>query len=74
MKYTGGLAVDTAGVQSTFPKIELAAIKQVMFEFQNLKHIGVTSITAEGGSISQIPGNRLVQSVRGMLRAFRRNL
>ena len=63
--YTGGYS------QTTLPaKIERAALLQTSYEFQNKEHIGASSITTEGGSVS-IPALKLLPVVQKLISRFK---
>ncbi len=72
LKWTGGLGATEAAVLAAFPEISGAVNHQVAWLIQRGQEVGVTSFSADGGSVTleDMPG--LLRGVRTMLERHRR--
>lgn len=74
--FAGGYVMpgDTVGTgQTALPDaLEQAAVEQVVYWFQNKDRLGITTVSAEGGSISQFAALNLLPSVVPVLKKFER--
>lgn len=74
--YTGGYVLpgtSPGAGQTALPYvIEQACIEQVAYLYQNRSRLGVTSMSAEGGSLQQFAQLDLLPSVKASLQGFRR--
>lgn len=72
ISYTGGMASDTAEFITAFEEITDAIDKQVAYEFQRRRDIGLSSVSGAGGTITQYPLKEFIPLTKAVLDKHRR--